>query len=195
MPASAPQGESDIMGIDETVSKLNDWLLNGELKRRVLLVWGMGGIGKTTLIRRICNSIMSTFVYSAWSLCHHPLAKWAYFNMFLDNLVQQEVRRGAQLKLLDCLNNHVYGKRFLVVCDDVKEENMWDFINFALSEDRNRSRIIMATRDKCITKMVNVQCYIYPIEPMQERVPFDLFARRNFQKDLEEVVQKTLRNW
>jgi disease resistance protein RPM1 len=60
--------EEDLVGIEDNVVKLTQWLV-GDLEgrhRKIVTVWGMGGVGKTTLVERVYKIVKEDFDTTAW---------------------------------------------------------------------------------------------------------------------------------
>ncbi|KAM0898673.1 hypothetical protein ACQ4PT_021827 [Festuca glaucescens] len=59
--------EENLVGIDESRNLLIDWLACDSQQESVIsTVWGMGGVGKTTLVAHVYNSLKIDFDCAAW---------------------------------------------------------------------------------------------------------------------------------
>ncbi|KAL4185536.1 hypothetical protein AMTRI_Chr10g6440 [Amborella trichopoda] len=135
--------EADIVGIEKPAGELNSLLLEGEPKRRVLSVVGMGW--------GVYNSIKSHFSCCAWVTVSQTFRIVDLLESILKEFgvigtgagASNESETDIQCRLLNNLNDHVRNKSFLVVFDDVRQERVRNFINAALPESENGSRIII----------------------------------------------------
>ncbi|KAL2515234.1 putative late blight resistance protein-like protein R1B-16 [Forsythia ovata] len=59
-PASS-SGKSSMVGLDDDIEKIKDWLTGGSSNLETLSVVGMGGIGKTTLTRKVYDDGFSVY--------------------------------------------------------------------------------------------------------------------------------------
>ncbi|GJN28700.1 hypothetical protein PR202_gb16857 [Eleusine coracana subsp. coracana] len=58
----------DLVGIENNAEKLKGWLLDNEVKSKIVTVWGMGGAGKTTLVDHVYKIVKEDFDVATWEL-------------------------------------------------------------------------------------------------------------------------------
>ncbi|CAO2152767.1 unnamed protein product [Urochloa humidicola] len=60
--------EEDLVRNEDNVAKLKGWLVNDleERKTKITTVWGMGGVGKTTLVDHVYKIVKLDFDAAAW---------------------------------------------------------------------------------------------------------------------------------
>ncbi|PWA40862.1 Disease resistance protein [Artemisia annua] len=115
---------------------------------RVYAIWGMGGIGKTTLAQLVYNHEMVK--------THFELKCWVYVSAVFD--VKRIIKAicGSEDSRLDamqvCLQNKLRGKKFFIVMDDVwienKDMDQWDELCKSLSCGAIGSTVMVTTRKK-----------------------------------------------
>ncbi|GFS43062.1 hypothetical protein Acr_00g0083360 [Actinidia rufa] len=123
--------EADIVGIEEPMSKLISWaLVQGRPTWKVMFVVGMGGSGKTALVKKVYESVKAEFDCHAWIPASRSKEKlellWGIFNRLSCPTAEPTPLSSSpfnEVDLLDKLMNHLRGKRF----DSVK--------GFELSKD------------------------------------------------------------
>ncbi|KAI7737953.1 hypothetical protein M8C21_015146, partial [Ambrosia artemisiifolia] len=131
---------------------------NGEIL--VYGIWGMGGIGKTTLAKLVYDheKVKQNF----------PLRCWVYVsekfevNEIIKKIIESIDRGECKLTQLDTLQVEVQGrltgKKFLIVLDDVwiedKEKAKWDELSKTLSCGEEGSIVVMTTRSSKTSQMM-----------------------------------------
>ncbi|KAH0747044.1 hypothetical protein KY285_008701 [Solanum tuberosum] len=180
--------ESDILGRQNEIEGLIDRLLSEDGKNlTVVPVVGMGGVGKTTLAKAVYNDekVKNHFGLKAWICVSEPydilrITKefLQEFGLMVDNNLNQ-----LQVKLKEGLK----GKKFLIVLDDVWNENYkeWDDLrNFFVQGDVG-SKIIVTTRKESVALMMG--CGPINVGTLSSKVSWDLFKRHSFEnRDPEE---------
>ncbi|WMV23238.1 hypothetical protein MTR67_016623 [Solanum verrucosum] len=143
------------VGLQDVVESLLAQLLKAEPRRSALSIYGMGGLGKTTLARKLYNSpnIVSSFPTRAW-IC----VSQEYNTMDLLKTIIKSIQ-GCAKETLDLLEkmaeidleNHLQCK-YLVVVDDVWQKEAWESLKRAFPDRNNGSRIIITTRKEDVTE-------------------------------------------
>ncbi|XP_019189913.1 PREDICTED: disease resistance protein RPP13-like isoform X3 [Ipomoea nil] len=116
-------------------------------QRQVVSIKGMGGIGKTTLAKKIYEhpSITSHFDKRAWTVAsqHHNKRQMLLGLLgFNDNNAGSSSDEDLALKLYQSLKH----QRYLVVMDDVWSVEAWDALKTCFPDDGYGSRVLLTTR-------------------------------------------------
>nr|ABR29786.1 CC-NBS-LRR protein [Solanum tuberosum] len=183
--------ESDILGRQKEIEGLIDRLLSEDGKNlTVVPVVGMGGVGKTTLAKAVYNDekVKNHFGFKAWICVSEPydilrITKELLqeFGLMVDNNLNQ-----LQVKLKEGLK----GKKFLIVLDDVWNENYkeWDDLRNLFVQGDVGSKIIVTTRKKSVALMMG--CGAINVGTLSSEVSWDLFKRHSFEnRDPEEYSE------
>ncbi|EMS48513.1 Disease resistance protein RPM1 [Triticum urartu] len=195
--------ESEVVG---RVTEKNDILqlivdpVNKEV--RVISVWGMGGIGKTALVKDICESqeLSGTFKKRACVTIMRPFNQVQFLRSLIMQLVVTEtseengtvcslgrVRKTlpwAVEKLEAELGSLLEEKRWLIVLDDLSSTTELDIIMKSLPCTENASRIIVTTREEnianhCSKKVENV----YKLKGLTKKHALVVFTKKVFKEN------------
>ncbi|KAM3272470.1 hypothetical protein ACQJBY_042552 [Aegilops geniculata] len=160
----------------------------------VISVWGMGGLGKTTLVRDVYQSqhLSVKFRYRACVTIMHPfncdeliksLARQLdaedYENKEEAGLAGGRTKPRLQRSLTDILE----GKKYLIVLDDLSSTTEWDSIIQHLPARETSSRIIVTTRSENIARHCSKkQENIYKLQILGYEDGLNLFMEKVFHK-------------
>ncbi|KAH0713161.1 hypothetical protein KY289_009120 [Solanum tuberosum] len=183
--------ESDILGRQNEIEGLIDRLLSEDGKNlTVVPVVGMGGVGKTTLAKAVYNDekVKNHFGFKAWICVSEPydilrITKELLqeFGLMVDNNLNQ-----LQVKLKEGLK----GKKFLIVLDDVWNENYkeWDDLRNLFVQGDVGSKIIVTTRKESVA--LTMGCGAINVGILSSEVSWALFKRHSFEnRDPEEYSE------
>ncbi|XP_024315523.1 putative disease resistance protein At1g59780 isoform X2 [Brachypodium distachyon] len=208
--------ESHLVGREKEKSEIIK-LVTGQATGQfeVITVWGMGGLGKTTLVKDIYQSqeLSDIFDNRACVTVMRP------FNLeeLLRSLFMQLDRESSEKKdvvglmsstkntlllmslaeLIKELAKLFQTKRCLIVLDDVLSTAEWDRIEPIFHEMRKTIRIIVTTREESIAKHCcsQKQENIYKLKDLEYKDAHDLFTKKVFKgtvdldKQYPELVQ------
>ncbi|XP_028797486.1 putative disease resistance RPP13-like protein 3 [Neltuma alba] len=185
--------EDDVVGFQHDTTEVINLLEQEGLRRNVVSIFGVGGLGKTTLVRKIYSSayVKNHFDCNAWvyvsnnyrprELLHNLLkclmtilgkaCKSKAESVDFYNLNEEELKG----KVRECLK----GKRYLVVLDDVWQTQHWDDLRYAFSDDNKSSRILITSR----LKEVASHASSFPpcsLPFLNEEDSWELFSERVF---------------
>nr|CAB3455846.1 unnamed protein product [Digitaria exilis] len=121
----------------------------------VLPIFGMGGLGKTTLAQLIYNDpeIKRHFELRLW-VC---VSENFDVNSLADRIVKENGCEASGSSALDKLQNAVSGKRYLLVLDDVwnrDEPSKWEKLKSYLQHGGSGSSVLTTTRDEAVAKLM-----------------------------------------
>ncbi|KAI9127077.1 hypothetical protein K1719_001636 [Acacia pycnantha] len=170
-----------LVGINHQIEKIEELLVHA----RIVGIWGMGGIGKTTLARAVFHNLKEQFEASS----------------FVANVREQLARIGLNKLMEECLKEllkdeglHIYNmqstfvkrrlqhKKFLLILDDVDNllrakdlTNLCDWFG-------EGSRIIVTTRDMQVLKNACAST-TYHVEKLESPHALHLFSLKAFKQN------------
>ncbi|XP_024636156.1 disease resistance protein RUN1 [Medicago truncatula] len=169
----------------ETVTKL----LNIENSEDVLLlgIWGMGGMGKTTLAKAIYNQIGSKFEGRSFLLNIRELWETDTNQVSLQQQILCDVCKTTAFKIHDIesgkniLKERLSQKKVLLVLDDVNELEQLKALCGSHEWFGLGSRIIITTRNMRLLRLYEIY-QVYAIEEMDESESLKLFSWHAFKQ-------------
>uniref|UniRef100_A0A0E0IF77 Uncharacterized protein n=1 Tax=Oryza nivara TaxID=4536 RepID=A0A0E0IF77_ORYNI len=190
--------EAQLIGRGKEKEEVIKLLSNRSPYRQVISVWGMGGIGKTTLVRSIYQSSeleKLKFERRAWVTVLRPFQPTELLRSLAQRLVEDSpgkkgestlggVTRNdlsimAPKDLSEKLIQDLTGKKYLIVLDDLSSPVEWDLIIRNLPRNNNGSRIIVTTRPKGIARHCsNKEKNMHNIEGLTDEDALELFFNK-----------------
>ncbi|KAL2979500.1 hypothetical protein AAZX31_13G176000 [Glycine max] len=181
--------ESDIYGRDEDKKMIFDWLTsdNGNPNQpSILSIVGMGGMGKTTLAQHVFNDPRiqeARFDVKAWVCVSDDFDVFRVTRTILEAITKSTDDSRDLEMVHGRLKEKLTGKKFLLVLDDVWNENRskWEAVLKPLVFGAQGSRIIATTRSKEVASTMRSKEHL--LEQLQEDHCWKLFAKHAFQDD------------
>ncbi|KAI3907839.1 hypothetical protein MKW92_031089 [Papaver armeniacum] len=162
---------------------------------KVVSIVGVGGIGKTTLAQSVLNDDKITSNFDTRFYCVVPQTA-SYLETTLrrvlkglssssgDDCISVDDSDGADIdSLLSLLSNRVKQKKFLLVLDDVWDENVnkWKSLKNSLNNGVPGSSILILTRNKMSAYLMSTTT-LHELKPLSEEAAWELFRRNAFVK-------------
>ncbi|XP_020581045.1 putative disease resistance protein RGA3 [Phalaenopsis equestris] len=121
-----------------------------------LSIVGHGGMGKTTLLQHIFEDVKEEFDLNMWVCVSNDFdAKKVIVDM-LECLKKERPRLESLAAVQESLETAVRSKRFLLVLDDIWEEDMskWENVLSTLTNGSSGSKIVITTRMDSVASMI-----------------------------------------
>nr|XP_023872056.1 TMV resistance protein N-like [Quercus suber] len=177
----------DLVGIYSRMVELESFLAIGSNDVCFIRVWGMGGMGKTTLVRVVYHMVSKEFeAYSFIEDVRENSEKQGLVG--LQQKLISNILKEKKLKITDKDDGVLYIKKrlchkgILLVLDDV---NKFDQLKMSVGEHDwfgPRSRIIITTRDVHVLSTHGVDG-IYEVQGLYDKDAFQLFCSKAFRKE------------
>ncbi|VAI26638.1 unnamed protein product [Triticum turgidum subsp. durum] len=179
--------EDEVVGIEKETSWLLQQLIHGQEERTIVSVCGMGGLGKTTLVRQVYkkDEIKQNFDCSAWISVSQSYNIEHLLRELLKQLQEKEKDIPHQVdtrdaaSLVQTLTDFLQDKRYLIVLDDMWSRDAWVLLNHALGISKNGSRIIITTRNEDVASLADDEHGIQ-LKTLGKEEAWDLFCRKAF---------------
>nr|CCW28741.1 NB-ARC LRR protein [Arachis duranensis] len=175
----------NLVGIESRVEQVITLIGLGLNDVRYMSIWGMGGIGKTTIARAVFETIRSRFEVTCFLADVREQCEKKDITQVQKQLLDQtNISCNAIYNKYDgrtMIQNSLRLKKVLLVLDDVNHEKQLE--NLAGEKDwfGPGSRIIITTRDVEVVKEQEVH-ETYKVEALVESEAFNLFCSKAFKR-------------
>ncbi|KAL3006958.1 hypothetical protein AAZX31_08G308100 [Glycine max] len=184
--------EAEVVGFDSPRDTLERWLKEGREKLTVVSVVGMGGLGKTTLAKKVFDKVQTHFTRHVWITVSQSYTIEGLLLKFLEAEKRKDPSQSVystmdKASLIREVRNHLSRNRYVVVFDDVWNENFWEEMKFALVDVENGSRIIITTRYREVAESCRTSSLVqvHELQPLTDDKSFELFCKTVFGSELD----------
>ncbi|KAL3512430.1 hypothetical protein ACH5RR_025147 [Cinchona calisaya] len=175
------------VGFKDVTETLLAELFKEEPRRRVISIYGMGGLGKTTVARKLYSSsrTMIRFTHRAWVCVSQEYST----SDLLLTLIKSFTKgcKKEELELIEKMNEEdlerhlrkiLKDHRYLVVVDDVWHKEAWESLKRAFPHNKNGSRVIITTRKKDVATRVDNNSLVHELRFLTANESWDLFCKK-----------------
>ncbi|KAK4400120.1 putative late blight resistance proteinR1A-10 [Sesamum angolense] len=194
--------EANVVGFDEEAKTIIGRLTEGPEHLEVVSVIGMGGLGKTTLARKVYMdpSIEYHFYLRAWVYVSQEYSRREVFRGILESLglMNDQMLNMSDDWLAEELCRHLRNNRYLIVIDDVWTREAWDDIRMAFPNTDLASRILLTSRNREVALHANADSPPHNLRFLTVDESWELLCRKTFRKErcppeLEELGRQIAR--
>ncbi|XP_059436279.1 disease resistance protein RPM1-like [Corylus avellana] len=194
--------EDEVVGIESSRDELVSWLVGEASKRSVMSVVGMGGIGKTTLAKKVYEneSVKGHFDCRVWITVSQSCNVQKILMSMIDQIYQakettlEQVDMIDEITLITQLRKYLQQKRYVVFFDDVWKTKFWEIVKHALPYNGRGSRIIITTRSDLIGAFCkeSFSDQVHKLQPLSQDKAWELFCKKAFWSEFQGCCPKEL---
>ncbi|XBI51546.1 hypothetical protein VPH35_034037 [Triticum aestivum] len=161
---------------------------------QITAVWGMGGIGKSTLVNNVFRNEASNFECHAWVSVSQSYKLDDIWRTMLKDIYSEDkfdIAKMSSAELQVQLKKILETKRYLIILDDVwTAEDLFKIKEVLVDKDMG-SRVIVTTRTEEVASIAD-DSYKIKVEPLEEEDAWGLFCRKAFPKIENHICPKAL---
>ncbi|KAF8020055.1 hypothetical protein BT93_G0680 [Corymbia citriodora subsp. variegata] len=179
----------ELVGLDGQLKKIMNRIDSPSVNAQMIGIYGMGGVGKTTLAKCIYNQLSNKFDHVCCLLDIRETTKHKNIMGLQSKLISEILKDNTPVSIVDVgintIKSRFTGKKVLILLDDVDHKDQLD----ALAGDSNwfasGSIIIVTTRNKAILDQSKFKVdYQHEMSQIDEVSSLILFKRHAFREHL-----------
>ncbi|CAL5335728.1 unnamed protein product [Camellia sinensis] len=170
------------------------WLVHEDPRLKVFSVSGMGGLGKTTLVKKVFDDavVKNHFQSHIWITVSESFK----IEVLLKGIVEQlfeEIKQPVPQRMDNMDTNSLKGiinafwqqKRYVLVFDDVWDIHAWQSFRYVFPIGNCGSRVVLTTRNVDLASIASTKYYgvVYNLQPLPPEESWTLFCRKTFMKN------------
>jgi hypothetical protein len=156
--------EEEVIGREDEKKAVKELLLDSNVKENVSIIpiVGIGGLGKTTLAQYVYNDeeVKRHFDLRLWACVSDPFDVKTIVAKLIESATKKRPESLEMDPLQSQLRAEIDGKRYLLVLDDVWNENRdtWLSLETLLLGGLRGSKVLITTRSKKLQRL-QAQCH------------------------------------
>ncbi|GLT84563.1 hypothetical protein SLE2022_027860 [Rubroshorea leprosula] len=197
-------------GRDDIQEKILEWLKGDKVTR--IAVSGMGGVGKTTIMKNVHNQLLneSKFKNVIWVTVSKDFnvivqqKKKFYILKFLKEIasslkLEPNPDHENETKLAALISQRLGQSSFLLILDDVWEPFSLEDVGISNPVGNNGCKVVLTTRSKDVASAMDCNViHVNPLPPDEalalflEKIGSDVFSDGKIKRDIEPFLKQIL---
>lgn len=180
--------EEDLVEVDENKEKLEQWLAGDELERSVIVLHGMGGVGKTTLAANVYKKVKENFDCYSWVSISQTYSREDVLRNLIKELFSDKASVPSNIQTMDIssleetLKNFLEQRKYLILMDDVWTPEAFLDLSGVFIRNLKGSRVVITTREGNVARLAS-QRYVLTLKPLSKDGSWELFCKMAFPRD------------
>ncbi|KAK2642940.1 hypothetical protein Ddye_024703 [Dipteronia dyeriana] len=182
---STTSDSEGLVGINSRIEKVKSLLYSDTLDPRVVGIWGMGGLGKTTIAGAVFDQISRKFEGCCFVANVRESEKCGRLVYTRDKAVSQILGQNVNVgtpNIPSYIKHRLQKKKVLIVLDEVNNLKQLEILTGGIDKLGQGSRVIITTRDRQLLCTYGVE-FIYEVELFKYHQALQLFCKYAFKQD------------
>ncbi|RDX86459.1 putative disease resistance protein, partial [Mucuna pruriens] len=181
----------ELVGIDKKIVDVESLIRKEPKETRLIGIWGMGGMGKTTLAQEVFNKLRNEY-QSSYFLANEREQSSKSGIISLRKEIFSELLGRVQIDTPNSLpNDRIRRMKVLIVLDDVNDFNHLEKLLGSLDNFGSGTRILVTTRDEQVL-IANKANQIYRLRELSFNKALELFNMNAFNQSDHEMEYEEL---
>ncbi|KAL3366285.1 hypothetical protein AABB24_011111 [Solanum stoloniferum] len=175
--------DDEVVGFEKEAEIIMMKLIRGTKERDLISIYGMAGLGKTTLARKVYNNpyIVNHFDVKAWCALSQAYNRTTLLIEIFKQATNDEIEIKEDDDVADMLRRVLIGKRYLIVLDDIWDVEAWEDLGLCFPQGKYGSRVMVTTRIEQVAKYLQHHSDPYSLSFLTSEQSWKLLEKKVFQ--------------
>ncbi|XP_031263002.1 disease resistance protein RPP13-like [Pistacia vera] len=192
---SFERNEINVVGFEDDIRKLLAKLLENRPQRYLISIFGTGGLGKTTLARKLYHNIKvrNRFYHRAWVYVSQDYKTRDLLLRIIKSFNMEgtpELEKMSEEDMERYLHKSLQGCSYLLVIDDIWQKEAWMSLRRAFPDNKKGSRVIITTRIRDVAENLDEITFVHPLRFLTPSESWQLFCEKAFHHINDEGLEK-----
>lgn len=180
--------DADVIGFEKATDTLIKELMKDEEWLCVVSIYGIGGLGKTTLAKKVYNhdDVKSSFDCRSWTFISQQCRTADVLQDILrqvSTLTTEQMEKKKEVELVQMLYTVLEEQKYLVLLDDIWSKEAWDMLKPAFPNGKTGSKILLTTRIKEVANHADPWSCHYEPETLDDEQAWNLLCKKAIPKN------------